>query len=216
MSQTTHRRGRGGQGGHEPTARIRTRDARAMELATLGWSQQRIAADLGVSQAAVSKILKRVDERLLQDLRSTLERQKVRHTVRLEHLFTESIRAWDNSKADTTRRRQRKTDGTGTGQTVAELVVENRHGDPRYLNEARKAMADLRKLWGLDAPQQVDLQTPRNPYEGLSEDDLRTRLAAQTRLIEPPPSVDSTGDQHGQDEAADSPTDSEETHVHES
>ena len=60
------RRGRGGKGGHEPRARIRTRELRAMELTVLGWSQHQIAADLGVSQAAVSKILARVELRVLQ------------------------------------------------------------------------------------------------------------------------------------------------------
>jgi len=167
------RRGRGGQGGHEPRARIRTRELRALELATLGWSQHQIAADLGISQAAVSKILKRI------------ELQKARHTLRLEHLFAEAMRAWGESKTDTTRRRQRKTQGgqAGTGSTIAEVVVENEHGDPRYLDQARKALADHRKVWGLDAPQQVDLRTARNPFEGMSEDALREELARQTRLL---------------------------------
>ncbi len=75
------RRGRGGHRGHEPRARIRTRELRAMELATLGWSQHQIAADLGISQAAVSKILTRVELRLLRELAATVERQKVRQMI---------------------------------------------------------------------------------------------------------------------------------------
>jgi hypothetical protein len=116
MSDTSRRRrGRGGQGGHEPQARIRTRELRAMELTVLGWPQHQIAADLGVSQAAVSKILKRVEVRLLREQAAMVERQKARHTARLEHLFAEAIRAWEQSKADTTRRRQRKTQGGPAG-----------------------------------------------------------------------------------------------------
>jgi predicted transcriptional regulator len=34
-----------------------------MELAVVGWSQPQIAADLGITQAAVSKLLKRVETR---------------------------------------------------------------------------------------------------------------------------------------------------------
>ena len=181
----TGRRGRGGQGGHEPRARIRTRELRVMELTVLGWSQHQIAGDLGVSQAAVSKILRRVEGRVLRELTAVIERQKVRHTLRLEHLFAEAIRAWDHSKADTTRRRQRKTQGgsAGSGATVAEIVVENKHGDPRYLDEARKALADHRKLWGLDAPQKVDVRASHNPYEGMSEAALHAELAKQARLL---------------------------------
>jgi DNA-binding transcriptional LysR family regulator len=120
------RRGRGGQGGHEPRTRIRTRELRAMELAVLGWSQHRIAADLGISQAAVSKLLKRLETRVLRELAETVERQKARQTLRLEHHYAEAMRAWDDSKADTTRKRQRKTHGGSGGgdATVAEVVVE--------------------------------------------------------------------------------------------
>jgi hypothetical protein len=156
-----------------------------MELVVLGWTQHQIAADLGVSQAAVSKILKRVETRVLQELTSVAERHKARHTLRLEHLFAEAMRAWEASKADTTRRRQRKTDGGsgGPGATVAEIVSENQHGDPRYLEEARKAMADQRKLWGLDAPQKMDVRASRMPYADMSEDDLQAELARQRRLL---------------------------------
>lgn len=172
------RRGRGGQGGHEPTARIRTRELRTLELATLGWSQHRIAEHLGASQAAVSKILKRIELRLLRELSETVERQKARQTIRLERLFSEAMGAWERSKADSTRRRQRKTQSGagGTGATVAEIVTENQHGDPRYLDEARKALADHRKIWGLDAPQKVDVRA-QNPYADMTEEALRAELA---------------------------------------
>ncbi len=186
MSKTSHRRGRGGQGGHEPRTRIRTRELRAMELAVLGWSQHQIAADLGISQAAVSKILKRIETRILQELAETVERQKARHTLRLEHLFAEAMRAWEQSKTDSTRRRQRKTQaGAGATGATLEIVTENQHGDPRYLDEARKALGDHRKIWGLDAPKTVDVRASRNPYDGMTEDDLRAELDRQARLLGP-------------------------------
>src|SRR5439155_17606212 len=121
----------------------------------------------------------------LRELTATAKRHKARHTLRLEHLFAEAMRAWEQSKADTTRRRQRQTQGghASTGATIAELVVENQHGDPRYLEEARKALADQRKLWGLDAPQKVDVRASRSPYDDMSEDALREEVARQARLL---------------------------------
>jgi hypothetical protein len=156
-----------------------------MELTVLGWSQHRIAGDLGISQPAVSKILKRIELRLLREFTGTVELQKVRHSLRLEHLFGEAMRAWEQSKADTTRRRQRKSEGGqgGANATVAEIVVENQGGNPRYLEEARKALADHRTLWGLDAPHTVDVRAPSNPYDGMTEDALREELARQRRLL---------------------------------
>jgi len=151
---------------------------------TLGWSQPQIAADLGITQPAVCKLLKRIETRLQHELAETSQRQRVRQTLRLEHLYAEAMRAWNESKADTTRRRQRKTQGANGGDaTVAELVVENAHGDPRYLDEARKALADLRKLQGLDAPQKVDLRASRDPYEGMSEEALRAEVARGAQLL---------------------------------
>src|SRR4029453_18746451 len=134
MTRPALRRGRGGQGGHEPRARIRTRELRVMELSVLGWSQHQIAGDLGISQPAVSKILKRIELRVLRELADTVERQKARQSLRLEYLFAESMRSWQDSKADSTRRRQRKTDGgsRGAGATGAEIVAGNQHGDPAY------------------------------------------------------------------------------------
>jgi transcriptional regulator with XRE-family HTH domain len=182
--QRTGRRGRGGQGGHESRTRIRTRELRALELANQGWSQHQIAADLGISQAAVSKLLKRVELRILRELADTVERQKARQSLRLEHLFAESMRAWTDSQSDATRRRQRKSQGgKGGDATVAEVTVENQHGDPRYLEEARKALADHRKIWGLDAPQKVDVRATRNPYVDMSDEELRTELDRQSRLL---------------------------------
>ena len=179
------RRGRGGQGGYDPRPRVRTREGRAMELTVLGWSQHRIAADLGVSQAAVSKILARVEGRRLGELTAVVDRQKVRHTLRLEHIIAEGLHAWEESKTDATTRRQRKTRG-GASQaaaTVSEMVAENRHGEPRYLEVVLKALADHRKLWGLDAPQKVDLRATRNPFEALDEGALRQEIDRQARLL---------------------------------
>src|SRR5262245_15935305 len=152
MSAPSRGRGRGGQGGHEPRTRIRTRELRAIELAVLGRSQQETAAELGMSQAGVSKLLKRVETRLLREMTEALERQKVQQTLQLKHQYAEAVGAWEASKADRTRKRQRKTQGDGRGQatTVAEVVVQNQHGDPRYLEAARRSLADLRKLWGLE------------------------------------------------------------------
>ena len=175
---------RGGQHGHEPASRIQSRELRVIARTEQGWSQRQIAAELEISQPAVSKILHRVEDRVSQDVPAAVERQKVRQTLRLEHLYTESVRAWEQSKADTTRRRQRKTTGPDqAGTTVAELVTEHQHGDPRFLEQSRRVLADLRALWGLDAPQKVDVRATRNPYAELSEDALREELGRQTRLL---------------------------------
>ena len=209
MTEATHPRGggRGGQQGHEPRARIRARELRVLERSVQGWSQRRIAAEEGISQAAVSKILIRAEGRMLRDLTAVVAQQKARQTLRLEHLYRESLQAWDESKGDATRRVQRKTQPGpgGTGSTVAELVVETQHGDPRFLDVGRKALADMRTLWGLDAPQKLDVRATQNRYEAFTEDALRTELARQHQLLTgstmqgPPPAPRPKEDADGND-----------------
>lgn len=200
-SRQRNRRGRGGKDGHEPRMRIRTREVRAVELSVQGSTQRQIAEELGVSQAAVSKMLSRLEERFARDVVATLDRHRAKQTMRLEHQYSESMRAWTESKQDSTVRRQRKAqDATGrAGPAVAELIVENQHGDPRYLEQARKALNDIRKVWGVDAPQVLKVTAAKSssPYEDMNEDALREAIEKQRKLIlagGPTPEEPSHGD----------------------
>jgi DNA-binding CsgD family transcriptional regulator len=176
-------RARGGKHGAEPRSRIRLREIQVMDLMLEGRTQHQIAATVGISQPAVSKILRRLEERLLADLAWKIERQRARHTVRLEFIYGEAVRAWHASKQEALRRRQRKTEGSENGgATVAEIVSENRHGDPRYLDEARKVLSDLRTLWGVDAPERVSIEA-RTPYASMADAALEAELERQTRLL---------------------------------
>jgi predicted transcriptional regulator len=192
MTGRARGRARGGKGGREPQSRVRLREIQVLEQMLEGRTQHQIAAASGISQAAVSKILRRVEERLLADVAWKVERQRARHTVRLEFIYAEAIRSWHTSKEETLRRRQRKTEGgSGGAATIAELVSENRHGDPRYLDEARKALSDLRTLWGVDAPERMSIEAT-TPFASMSDAALQAELARQARLLEltgPSPTV---------------------------
>ena len=177
------RRGRGGKGGAEPRVRIRQREEQVVQLALHGRSQYQSAQEVGVSQPAVSKILRRVEQRLLEELKPQQERLRARHTQRLEYLYAESMGAWAASKHDTERRRQRRSDGHAAGSvTIAELMSENRHGDPRFLETARKVLADLSALWGVEAPQRHAILT--RDVSALSDEELQQALAAHGQTFD--------------------------------
>lgn len=176
--------GQGGKGGHEPRTRLRIREVQVLEYILEGQTQHQIALALGISQPAVSKIVQRVEERLLADAAYKVERQRARQTFRLDHIFGQAMQAWQNSKQELLRRRQRKTDGgSGDGTTVAELMSENRFGDPRYLDEARKALADSRKLWGMDAPERMSIEAS-TPYASMTDEAVEKELARHMRLVQ--------------------------------
>jgi hypothetical protein len=155
-----------------------------LEHLLAGRTQHQIAEAVGISQPGVCKIVRRVEERLLADLAYKAERQRARQTLRLEHIYGQAMHAWEGSKQEGLRRRQRKTEHeSGTGSTVAELISENRHGDPRYLDEARKVLADMRKLWGIDAPERVSIDASTR-YASMSDDALEAELLRHVRRLQ--------------------------------
>jgi hypothetical protein len=123
-------------------------------MATEGCSQHEIARTLGISQPAVSQILQRVDDRWASENQNRLARHKGELVRKLAYIHREALHAWEQSKAQRTRRRQRKTEGgeTAGAGTVAELVVEDSHGDPRHLDTARRALADQARVLGVAGP----------------------------------------------------------------
>ena len=130
----------------------------------------------------MSKLFKRVYLRAYQQFAATVNQLKAQQMLALTRVVAEAWNEWTRSQADATRRRQRKADGGG-GATIAELVVETQHADPRYLEMVLKALADQRRLWGLDAPQKVDVRASRNPYVDMAEDELRAAIAQQAHLL---------------------------------
>jgi hypothetical protein len=160
------------------------REVRAAQLDLEGRSQHAIAQELGISQPAVSKMLKRVADRLLADVAWQVDRQRARQTLRLEFIYSEAIQAWRASQQEGQRRRQRRTDSAhgGQGSTVAELISENRCGDPRFLDEARRALGDLRSLWGVNAPERLSIQST-NPFAAMSDTALEAELVRQSEFL---------------------------------
>ena len=88
----------------------------------------------------------------------------------------EAVEAWERSKQPM--RRVRKESGRPGGShgrdsrsgeprgdrtELTRTDVQSRVGDPRYLTEAREALADLRKLYGLDAPKSLDSSLEQPP-----------------------------------------------------
>ena len=165
--------GRGGQGGREPRATVQARALRVLDRSVAGLSQREIAAEEGMSQSAVSKILQ--SSRSSASWRNSWggsSSKKYARRCALDHLYRESLRAWEASKADATRRVQKKTQPGSVGApsaTVAQFVVDTQHGDPRYLEVARKVLADQRRVWGLDAPQKLDVRATEGPFDAMTD-----------------------------------------------
>lgn len=160
----------------------------------LGRSTVQIAEDLGCKERQVRNYLKAARERMtLQLIKLEGEAGVHRQFALLNHVITESVEAWEKSKAV-------KTTKTGTvekggmkrgAEKVGDLELvktktgskaEDQIGDPAFLDRILKASAELRLLLGLDAPAIQRVLVAESPStEKLDDESLRT-LSAQELL----------------------------------
>ncbi len=129
------------------------RERKVWRLRLKSWSQENIAAELGITQSAVSQILKRLFERYYEENMVEIEQVKVEQVAQLEYIASEAMRAWVRSKKNS----QRKN-------------------DVRYLSAAMKAKEDIRKILGIDAPSKIEHSGVLQEFENMSDEDLRARV----------------------------------------
>ena len=141
--------------------RLRRRNE-AWDLRCSGWTQERIAAQLGVSQATIHRDLKWAAERALGDLTEKVKQTKLEQVGQLERIVDESLQSWQASKnpEKMVSQRKRQAQSQVQGQAVDMPVeintrVTEQVGDRAFLSEARAAMSDIRKILGADAPLKV-------------------------------------------------------------
>ena len=141
-------------------------ESRAWDLAQRAWTQRRIARELGVSQPAVCGMLARVNSRVLKRLEADVALKKAEQTQILEHLLDEAVQAWDRSKTPRKRASKKTTsrqsgvagpDGNPVAPNESSIQeATERDGDPAFIGLARDILADIRTIWGLDAPARVE------------------------------------------------------------
>jgi predicted transcriptional regulator len=137
-------------------AMAREREKRAWTLYTEhGYTQARIATELHVSQQAVAKMIARAEAMVADDLRGKVERERSRQHVQLDAIRRMALEAYQESKGDHTVKTQTRKEAGSDSEATTKIQVVQKAGDPRFLGEARGAMADLRKLHGLDAPTKI-------------------------------------------------------------
>jgi hypothetical protein len=171
-----------------PPSLVREREIRAWDLACRGRSQVAIAADLGITQSAVS-------------LETEVEARKAVHTARLEYIVSEALDAWAESKKPRQKSRSRKTVIPvnlaaaaenqplvgGASVPVREEVLKEAVtmvGDVSYLSVALQADAELRKLHGINAPKRFDVSHRVRPLEQHSDEELARIRAKQQALLD--------------------------------
>ena len=124
------------------------------------WTQAEIAREVGLSQGMISNDLKLIQKRWREETAFNLDEAKSMELARLDTLEREYWAAWERSKSERAKKRQ-ETDGKAKDgkPNVKKLSIqmEQRDGNPAFLDGVRNCIADRRKLLGLDAPTKSEL-----------------------------------------------------------
>lgn len=156
------------------------------------WTQDRIAAHLGITQGAVSHAIRRITVRMLKGLDAQVKQTVIEQVVQLSYVADEAMQAWQRSKETAKSVSQKKAIG-GRADSLEETVtrVQDQDGDPRYLSTALSAMADIRKILGADAPARQELtgkdggpiqQETKIEYANLTDAELNARITDKLAL----------------------------------
>src|SRR5438270_8759700 len=151
-------------------AAVLERESKVWARTQAGYTQDQIATELGIEQGNVSRILERIQSRVLMQLTGSVESHKIQQTARLEWIYAESMRAWEQSKTPRKRaiRRTGGGDGGEDGEALETREAVDRDGDTNFLHCGMAALRDIRSLWGLDvAPA---LQEPASSIAAIALD----------------------------------------------
>lgn len=163
----------GKKNGGVPREVVLQRERDAWKFRQLGWSQRRIAEELGISQPAVCQALARISAKYTKSTMKNVAAVKGEQIVMLEEIRDDAMQAWRRSQLDyqeMTVRRQRVTDENAENidadtledwplpedddsnkrLEITTIVTRGQVGDPRFLKIAMEASAEIRKITGID------------------------------------------------------------------
>jgi DNA-binding Lrp family transcriptional regulator len=175
------------------SAQRAAREERIWRLRLAGRTEREIAAEVGMSQPGVHRVLERTERRVLAEARGMIMRLKAVQAGRLEVVVTEALAAFERSKQPAEKEvteAKRGADGNAAGGKI-QRVKEGRDGDPAWLNVALAAHDRIAALWGLEAPKRVSVERDPDPVEQLSDAALLEAVQRELdeerrRMVRPP------------------------------
>lgn len=128
-----------------------------------------IAAEFNISRQGVHDAVHKVSEWIRLETFDAIIEFRHRQTETLEQMVHDALKAWRDSIGphEVTTTKEGSTAGENGGPyDETSVKSEELNGTAAYLGEARAAMADIRKIWGVDKPQKLEI-TGNGRGEGL-------------------------------------------------
>lgn len=157
--------------------RQRERDLEIIaDLYVQGYSQAKIAEQIGVSREQIKYDIKEIREKWVESQIDNFEAYKAEEIRKINALEREAWEGLRRSIAERKRTRIEDRDSEDKGKTkIRSVTVEERDGDPRFMQIIATCIDRRCKIRGIDAPTKQELSGPEGgpiPVEGISVKDL--------------------------------------------
>lgn len=126
------------------------------ELYLQGWSQSAIAGQVNADQSTINRDIKAIQKEWRASSVRNFDAARELEIRKIDLLEREAWAAWERSKKPS---QAAVVTGEGPSQKTRK-TMKNQVGDPRFLDQVNKCIAQRRTLLGLDAPLQVADVTP--------------------------------------------------------
>lgn len=159
-----------------------------------GWSQQRMAQELGISETQTAKDVKEVERRWRMDA-FDYRLAKGRELTAIDQQIDELWIAWEKSKKPREKKAAEQHEGTFSGKltrgTIQKGEKEESYGDPRIMAEITKLREQRIKLLGLNEPTKIALTDTqgRSIFPEIKDDDLSTAITILKQAGSPYPAA---------------------------
>lgn len=125
---------------------VKVKAIEAFELYKKGLGYTQIAEKMGISKSTARDYINRVLQEIAEVSTTEITVLRAEIKERLLHLVAEALQGWEGSKEFTTKK-VKKFSKEGTESVSQEVEVA--HGDVRYLQVAKEAIATIVDLYGV-------------------------------------------------------------------
>lgn len=149
-----------------------------------GVTYRQIAEAFGLARSVVGRTFQQINTWLFPQFVENIRNEKMMQTESLRHIFAEAMQGWERSKRDGVSVTEKDVEfGEGKIPAVEKsTTTKGQCGNPRFLDAARDALEDIRKLWGMNAPVEIQY-TGELRVAGISVEDANRQLVEQIERV---------------------------------
>jgi len=137
-------------GGGKKDKRLFPRNEAIYKAYVCGATQTDLAKEYKITQPRIFAILAETQDRLTATFHERVEALKSKQSLQLEDVYDKAAKSYAKSLEDA--ESTKVSSGHDSNSGKEETTTKGQAGDPAFLRVMCQALADIRKIWGMDAP----------------------------------------------------------------